>query len=155
MTDVIDKLIDEIERSYTELTGQLSDPELLADRGRYAVAARRHAGLAEAHALALQYREAERAAAEAEEMLAADAEPDADAGSDTAAGSGDGRRDVRGGWRLQPRQRRLGANLHGPPVRRRVPTRQPVPGNDGLRVGAVPVAAATRARRPTRAPRCR
>jgi peptide chain release factor 1 len=79
MTDVIDKLIDEIERSYAELTGQLSDPELLADRGRYAVAARRHAGLAEAHALALQYREAERAAAEAEEMLVADAEPDAGA----------------------------------------------------------------------------
>ena len=79
MTDVIDNLIDEIERSYAELTEQLSDPELLADRGRYTAAARRHAELAEAHALALQYREAERAAADAEEMLAADAttaEPD-------------------------------------------------------------------------------
>jgi peptide chain release factor 1 len=79
MTDVIDKLIDEIERSYAELNEQLSDPELLADRGRYAEAARRHAGLAEAHALALRYREAERAAAEAEEMLAAD---NADTGAD-------------------------------------------------------------------------
>jgi len=76
MADVIDKLIDEIERSYAELNGQLSDPEVLADRGRYAVAARRHAGLAEAHALALQYREAARAAADAEEMLGADGEAD-------------------------------------------------------------------------------
>ncbi|MGD0998728.1 MAG: PCRF domain-containing protein, partial [Thermoleophilia bacterium] len=79
MTDVIDKLIDEIERSFAELNEQLSDPELLADRGRYAEAARRHAGLAEAHALALRYREAERAAAEAEEMLTAD---NADTGAD-------------------------------------------------------------------------
>ena len=69
MSDVIDKLIDEIERSYAELTEQLSDPELLADRARYAAAARRHAELSEAHALALQYREAERAAADAEDML--------------------------------------------------------------------------------------
>jgi peptide chain release factor 1 len=76
MTDVIDNLIDEIERSYAELNEQLSDPELLADRSRYAAAARRHAELAEAHALALQYREAERAAAEAEEMLAADGAAD-------------------------------------------------------------------------------
>ena len=78
MTDVIDKLIDEIERSYAELNEQLSDPELLADRGRYALAARRHAGLSEAHALAMQYREAERAAAEAEEMLSLDGDGDAD-----------------------------------------------------------------------------
>ena len=61
MTDVIDNLIDEIERSYEELTEQLSDPELLADRG--ATPRRRAAtpSSAEAHALALQYREAERA----------------------------------------------------------------------------------------------
>ncbi len=78
MTDVIDKLIDEIERSYEELTEQLSDPELLADRARYAAAARRHAELSEAHALALQYREAERAAADAGEMLGADGDPDDD-----------------------------------------------------------------------------
>jgi peptide chain release factor 1 len=71
MTDVIDNLIDEIERSYEELTQQLSDPELLADRGRYTAAARRHAELGEAHTLALRYREAERGAADAEELLAA------------------------------------------------------------------------------------
>ncbi len=76
MTDtVIDRLIEEIERSYAELTQQLSDPEVLADRSRYTAIARRHAELTEAHALALQYREAERAAAEADEMLAAGDEP--------------------------------------------------------------------------------
>ena len=84
MTDVIDNLIDEIERSYEELTQQLSDPELLADRSRYTAAARRHAELGEAHALALQYREAERGAADAEEMLAA-----APAGAAAAADSDD------------------------------------------------------------------
>ena len=84
MTDVIDNLIDEIERSYEELTQQLSDPELLADRSRYTAAARRHAELGEAHALALQYREAERGAADAEEMLAA-----APAGAAAAAAAAD------------------------------------------------------------------
>jgi peptide chain release factor 1 len=87
MTDVIDNLIDEIERSYEELTEQLSDPELLADRSRYTAAARRHAELSDAHALALQYREAERAAADAEEMLAGDTSGAA-AGSGSATGDG-------------------------------------------------------------------
>jgi peptide chain release factor 1 len=82
MADVTDKLIDEIERSYAELNEQLSDPELLADRARYAAAARRHAELAEAHALALSYRESERAAAEAEEMLAGGDGGDGDDGGD-------------------------------------------------------------------------
>ncbi len=76
MADVTDRLIDEIERSYAELTEQLSDSELLADRARYAAAARRHAELSEAHALALQYREAERGIADAEEMLGADGDSD-------------------------------------------------------------------------------
>jgi peptide chain release factor 1 len=67
---MIEKLVAEIEKTYAELTEQLSDPEVLGDRDRYTAAARKHAELDEAHALALQYREAEGAAAEAEEMLA-------------------------------------------------------------------------------------
>jgi len=90
MSDVIDKLIDEIERSYAELTEQLSDPELLADRAGYAAAARRHAELSEAHALALRYREAERAAADAAEMLGADGGFDGGTGDDAASGEGAG-----------------------------------------------------------------
>ena len=71
-------LIDEIERSYEELTRQLSDPEVLADRGRYTAAARRHAELADVYALTREYREAERAAADAEELLAHDEDVDAE-----------------------------------------------------------------------------
>jgi peptide chain release factor 1 len=69
---MIDNLIADIERTYAEITEQLSDPEVLADRARYTAAARKHAELDEAHALALQYREAERAAADADEMLDGD-----------------------------------------------------------------------------------
>jgi peptide chain release factor 1 len=67
---MIEKLVTEIEKSYAELTDQLSDPEVLGDRARYTATARKHSELDEAHALALQYREAERAAADAGEMLA-------------------------------------------------------------------------------------
>ena len=69
---MITRLIAEIERTYADLAEQLSDPEVLADRKRYADVARRHADLEAAHALTLQYREAEQAAAEAEELLGGD-----------------------------------------------------------------------------------
>jgi peptide chain release factor 1 len=69
----LDNLIDEIERSYDEVTTQLSDPEVLADRGRYLAAARRHAELQPVHELTGRFRQAERAVADAEEMLADEA----------------------------------------------------------------------------------
>ena len=69
---MVTRLIAEIERTYAELTEQLSDPAVLADRKRYADAARKHADLEEAHALTLQYREAEQAVSEAEELLGGD-----------------------------------------------------------------------------------
>ncbi|MEE4276035.1 MAG: peptide chain release factor 1 [Thermoleophilia bacterium] len=68
------RLVEEIERSYAELNEQLTDPEVLGDRARYAAAARRHSALQAVYELALQYREAERAAAGAEALLAADDE---------------------------------------------------------------------------------
>jgi len=68
----IQRLVEEIERSYTELTEQLADPEVLGDRARYAAAARRHAELQPAHDLVARYREAERAAADAATLLEAD-----------------------------------------------------------------------------------
>ena len=43
---MVEKLIEEIERSYDELNGQLSDPVVLNDHKLYTVAARRHAELA-------------------------------------------------------------------------------------------------------------
>jgi peptide chain release factor 1 len=69
----LDNLIDEIERSYEEITGQLGDPEVLGDRARYTQAARRHAELQRVHELTQQYRQAERTVAEAEQMIADEA----------------------------------------------------------------------------------
>ena len=68
----IDDLIDEIERTYAELTAQLADPDVLGDRARYADVARAHAELQEVHALTQRYREAERTVADAEGLLADD-----------------------------------------------------------------------------------
>ncbi len=65
----LDSLIDEIERSYDEVTAQLADPEVLGDRARYADAARRHAELQSVHELTQRYREAERNVADAEGLL--------------------------------------------------------------------------------------
>jgi len=73
---MIDKLIDEIERSYGELTEQLADPDVLGDRGRYAGVARRHAELQATHELVVRYREAGRTAEEAEALLAAESDGD-------------------------------------------------------------------------------
>ena len=65
----LDSLIDEIERSYDEVTALLSDPEVLGDRARYADAARRHAELQPVHELTERYREAERTVADAEGLI--------------------------------------------------------------------------------------
>jgi len=73
---MIDKLIDEIERSYGELNAQLADPDVLGDRARYAGVARRHAELQASHELVVRYREAGRAADEAEALLATEADGD-------------------------------------------------------------------------------
>ncbi len=65
----IDNLIEEIERSYRELNGQLADPEVLGDHARYAVVARQHAELQQVYELARRSREAERNVADAESLL--------------------------------------------------------------------------------------
>ena len=69
---MVEKLIEEIERSYGELNGQLSDPAVLNDHKLYATTARRHAELQDVHALTQQYREAEQAVSDAEELLGGD-----------------------------------------------------------------------------------
>jgi peptide chain release factor 1 len=76
---MIDDLVSEIERTYSDLTEQLGDPEVLGDRKGYADLARRHSEIAEVYELTRQYRDAQRQVAEAEEMLAAgDGAADAD-----------------------------------------------------------------------------
>jgi peptide chain release factor 1 len=77
-SDMIDDLVNEIERTYSELTGQLGDPEVLGDRKLYTGLARRHAEIAEVFELTRQYRTAQRQVAEAAEMLVAGDGADAD-----------------------------------------------------------------------------
>jgi peptide chain release factor 1 len=66
---VIERLIEQIEQRYAELTEQLTDPQLMADRTRYTELARAHRELSAAHGLAEEYRRAESDAAGAEELL--------------------------------------------------------------------------------------
>jgi peptide chain release factor 1 len=68
---VIERLIEQIEQRYNELTEQLADPDVIADRNRYTAVARGHRELSAAHELAQQYRRAESDAAGAEELLEA------------------------------------------------------------------------------------
>jgi peptide chain release factor 1 len=66
---MIERLIEQIEQRYRELTEQLADPETLADRARYTGVARSHSELEQAHRLAEEYRRAASDAAGAEELL--------------------------------------------------------------------------------------
>src|SRR5690606_13049240 len=69
MTDLLPRL-DELERTYDELTDALGDPEVLADAARYTAAAKRHAELAEVVAVYREYRQATDDAAAARELAA-------------------------------------------------------------------------------------
>ena len=71
-SSVIERLIEQIEQRYGELTEQLADQETISDRTRYAGVARSHRELAEAHSLAERYRRAESEAHDAEEIVGAD-----------------------------------------------------------------------------------
>jgi peptide chain release factor 1 len=66
---MIERLIEQIEQRYRELTEQLADPEMIADRVRYTGIARGHRELEDAHRLAEEYRRAKSDAAGAEELL--------------------------------------------------------------------------------------
>jgi peptide chain release factor 1 len=65
----VDNLIEEIERSFTELTAQLADPAVLADLPRYTAAARKRAELEQVYELTQRYRAAQQQVADAEGML--------------------------------------------------------------------------------------
>jgi peptide chain release factor 1 len=66
---MIERLIEQIEQRYKELTDQLADPQTIADRDRYTGIARSHRELQEAHGLAEEYRHAQSDATGAEELL--------------------------------------------------------------------------------------
>jgi peptide chain release factor 1 len=53
---VIEKLIEQVESRFAELEREMSDPEVIADRQRYAEVGREYSRLEPVHALAIRYR---------------------------------------------------------------------------------------------------
>jgi peptide chain release factor 1 len=69
---VIEQLVEQIESRHAELERQMSDPAVIADRGRYAEAGRAYRELEEAHRLAEEYRRLQGDLEGARELLAED-----------------------------------------------------------------------------------
>jgi peptide chain release factor 1 len=69
---MIEDLIEQIETRFAELGGQMTDPEVISDRERYAEAGRGYRQLEPAAELAAQWRRAQDDAAGAEELLSED-----------------------------------------------------------------------------------
>ena len=67
---MIEKLVEQIEARFRELSEQISDPAVIADRERYAEVGRAYRQLEPAHELAVEYRRAADDAAGARELLA-------------------------------------------------------------------------------------
>src|SRR4051812_23436673 len=67
---MIDSLVEQIEARYAEAQAQMSDPEVIADRQKYADAGRMFNRLAPAHKLAEEWRLAQSDAEGAQELLA-------------------------------------------------------------------------------------
>jgi peptide chain release factor 1 len=66
---MIDRLVQEIEEKYAEITNELADPEALRDQSRYAELSKAHSDLEDSHRLAAAYLEARASLDEAESML--------------------------------------------------------------------------------------
>jgi peptide chain release factor 1 len=71
---VIQQLVDQIEARFEELSNQMSDPEVIGDRQRYADVGRQYRSLEPAHQLAVEYRRLVDDAAGAREILEEDGE---------------------------------------------------------------------------------
>jgi peptide chain release factor 1 len=67
--DLVDGLVDQIERTKGELEQALADPSLVSDRTRYAEVNRRWRGLERAFDLAARYRAAQDTARDAQELI--------------------------------------------------------------------------------------
>ena len=73
-TAVIEKLVEQIEGRFAELERQMSDPEVIGDRERYAAVGREYRELEPAHELAGRWRQLRGDLEGAEELLAEDGE---------------------------------------------------------------------------------
>ncbi len=71
---MIEDLVEQIETRFAELGGQMTDPEVISDRERYAAAGRAYSQLEAAAGLASEWRRARDDAAGAEEMISEDGE---------------------------------------------------------------------------------
>jgi peptide chain release factor 1 len=71
-SDVIEKLVEQVEGRFAELERQMSDPEVISDRERYAAVGREYRALASANELAARWRQVRGDLEGAEEMLAED-----------------------------------------------------------------------------------
>src|SRR3954464_15118180 len=71
---MIDQLVDQIEARFAELSSQMSDPDVIGDRQRYAEVGRAYHALEPAHELAVEYRRLVDDAAGARELLDEDGE---------------------------------------------------------------------------------
>ena len=67
-----EELVEQIESRFMELSGQLSDPEVIGDQSRFAEVGRAYHALEPAHALAVEWRRQSDDAAGARELLAED-----------------------------------------------------------------------------------
>src|SRR5256714_664771 len=71
---MVEKLVEQIESRFAELSEQMSDPDVIGDRQRYAEVGRAYRALEPAHRLALEYRRLVDDAAGARELLDEDGE---------------------------------------------------------------------------------
>jgi peptide chain release factor 1 len=69
---VIERLVEQIESRFDELSQQMSDPEVIGDQRRYAEVGRAYSALESAHRLAQEWRRATSDAAGARDLLAED-----------------------------------------------------------------------------------
>ncbi|MDX6581150.1 MAG: peptide chain release factor 1 [Solirubrobacterales bacterium] len=72
LSGVIEKLVEQVEERFAELQRQMSDPEVIGDRERYAAVGREYSELEAAHDLAAEWRRLRGDLEGAEEMLAED-----------------------------------------------------------------------------------
>jgi peptide chain release factor 1 len=76
MSGGVSRLVEQVERTRAELSDALSEPDVAADRMRYADLTRRYSSLEEAAVLAVRWRDAAGQADEARAMLAEDDDDD-------------------------------------------------------------------------------
>ncbi|MET0762992.1 MAG: PCRF domain-containing protein, partial [Thermoleophilaceae bacterium] len=73
---MIEKLVEQIDSRFGELSAQMSDPEVIGDRERYAQVGRDYRALQTAHELAQDWKRAVDDAAGARELLAEGEDPE-------------------------------------------------------------------------------